>query len=357
MSLAPSLPLFSALTGASIALGRLDQALRNHPLAPAVLHRMRLEAVRQQASSDGYGINMWHLAAAIENLPLRLGDDDRGSAFDAARYTLDQYRWMTDPDFDKEGAVREAEAFLASRDRTGGPVLQAGLALHGWLHEGHSRAPMRAALVRHWRRTFLHNSLPLTGAAALQGDVAWDREIWLPLFLEALAAEAEEGLRILSRMEYAWRQARDHLGTRRRNSRAGAALEAIAGAPLISVTTLAKRLAMAPKNVLVLLGQFAEAGIVVEVTHRRAHRLYGLAGMTPLRGEVALPRRARGGASGVNVAEDDDLGTRSEIDAQSFTPIERWQPDFGDLEAAMQQAEAAIRKAQRRLAQDSAPPA
>jgi|GEM_PF-1260105 len=357
MSFAPSPPLFSALTGASIALGRLDQALRGHPLAPAVLHRMRLEAVRQQAASDGYAINMWHLAAAIENLPLRLGDDDRGGAFDAARYALDQYRWVADPEFDLQGAVQEAEAFLASRDRTAGPVLQAGLALHGWLDKGHSRAPMRAALVRHWRRTLLHSSLPLTGAAALQGDVAWERSVWLPLFPEALAAEAEEGLRILSRMEHAWRQARAHLGTRRRNSRACAALEAIAGAPLISVATLASRLGMAPKNVLVLLSQFVEAGIVIEVTHRRAHRLYGLVGMTSLRDEVALPRRARRGVSGVNVAEDDDLGTRSEIDAQSFTPIERWQPDFGDLEAAMQQADAAIRKAQRRLAQDSAPPA
>jgi len=315
---------------------------------------MRLEAVRQQAASDGYAINMWHLAAAIENLPHLLGDDDRGGTFDAARYALDQYRWVADPAFDQEGTVQKAETFLASRDRTGGPVLQAGMALHSWLDEGHSRPPMRAALVRHWRRTLLHISLPLTGTAALQGDVAWDREIWLPLFLEALAAEAEEGLRILSRMEYAWRQARTHLGTRRRNSRAGAALEAIAGAPLISVATLASRLGMAPKNVLVLLAQFIKSGLVVEVKHRRAHRLYGLVGMTPLRDEVALPRRARRGVSVTTVMDDDVIGQETQIAVPGFTPAERWQPDFSDLEAAMRQADAAIRKAQRWLAQDSA---
>jgi len=350
MSFAPFSPLSSALTGASIALGRLDQALRNHPLAPAVLHRMRLEAVRQQASSDGYAINMWHLAAAIENLPLLLGDEDRGGTFDAARYALDQYRWMADPEFDLQGAVQEAETFLASRDRTGGPVLQAGLALHGWLDQGYQRQPMRSALVRHWRRSILHIPLPMTGTAALQGEVAWDRKIWLPLFLDAITAEAEEGLRILSRLEHAWRQAREHLGTRRRNSRAGAALEAIAGAPLISVATLASHLEMAPKNVLVLLAQFVEAGIVIEVTHRRAHRLYGLSGMTPLRDEVALPRRARRGESVMTVLDNGIIGQETQVTLPGFTPTKRWQPDFGDLEAAMQQADTAIRQAQRKMA-------
>ena len=45
------------------AIARLDQALDGHPLLPAFMYRVRLEAVRRQAAADGQLIDPWHLAA------------------------------------------------------------------------------------------------------------------------------------------------------------------------------------------------------------------------------------------------------------------------------------------------------
>src|SRR4051812_34963835 len=60
-----------ALERASGAMARLDWALNRHPLLPAFLYRVRLEAVRRQAVVDGELIDPWHLAAVIEGLRLR----------------------------------------------------------------------------------------------------------------------------------------------------------------------------------------------------------------------------------------------------------------------------------------------
>src|ERR1019366_1115631 len=60
--------LAGTLESASRAIARLDQALDGHPLLPAFLYRIRLEAVRRQASIDGQLIDPWHLAAVLEGL-------------------------------------------------------------------------------------------------------------------------------------------------------------------------------------------------------------------------------------------------------------------------------------------------
>jgi hypothetical protein len=65
-------------------------------------------------------------------------------------------------------------------------------------------------------------------------------------------------------------------------------------APLVSATTLAGGLGMAVKNGIALLDAFADAEIIVEVTHRSKRRLSGLAGLAPLHDEVA-PRRSEPG--------------------------------------------------------------
>ena len=73
--------------------------------------------------------------------------------------------------------------------------------------------------------------------------------------------------------------------------RAAAALDLLAAAPLLSATTLAAALGMAVQNAAVLLDDFCRSGIAVEVTHRSKRRLFGLAGVTPLRNAVAPPYR------------------------------------------------------------------
>ena len=117
--------LAGALAQAAAALARLDQALAGHPLLPAFLHRARLDAVRRQAAVDGQAIDPWHLAAVLEGFRLRMDGAlriiDRGAILAAARHALDLHQWLVAPDFDQEGAVRQAEQVLARPPRPAPP--------------------------------------------------------------------------------------------------------------------------------------------------------------------------------------------------------------------------------------------
>jgi hypothetical protein len=359
----------AALAQAAAALARLDQALAGHPLTPALLHRARLEAVRRHAAVDGFAIDPWHLAALLEGLRLRMDSSlriiDRGFLFEApsagfpsadadgtlassARHALTQYQWLVTPDFDQEGEIRRAAAALAAAP--GHPLLAAAHASHAWLDIG-GRPPLRAALIRHWmRHGLLRIPVPLTGAAALRPDTPWDPAAWIPEFLHALAAEAADALQLLLDLERAWLSARRAVAGRRRHSRAPAALDRMAVTPLLSATSLAENLGIAVKNAGVLLAQFGAAGIAVEVTHRGKRRLYGLAGVAPLRAAVAPPYRpqpGRGRGRPPTLAADADAPPPPP--PAPLTPLERRAFDTAGLDAAMEFAEAAIRDARRRL--------
>jgi hypothetical protein len=53
----PGSRIADALEHAARAIGRLDALLTRHPLEPAWLWRIRLEAVRRQAAADGRAID------------------------------------------------------------------------------------------------------------------------------------------------------------------------------------------------------------------------------------------------------------------------------------------------------------
>lgn len=170
--------LAGTLERASGSIARLDQVLDGHPLLPAFLYRIRLEAVRRQAAVDGQLIDPWHLAAVLEGLRLRMDHAmriiDRGVVFDAARYALTLHQWLTVPDFDQEGEVKQAEAALATPEARLTPLLSAALGTHAWLDQVRPRPPIRAALVRYWtRHRVLRSPIPLTGAAALSAETSW----------------------------------------------------------------------------------------------------------------------------------------------------------------------------------------
>src|ERR1700689_746656 len=205
--------LAGTLERASRAIARLDQALDGHPLLPAFLYRLRLESVRRQAAVDGLLIDPWHLAAVLEGLRLRMDHAmriiDRGVVFQAARHALPLNQWLTVPDFDQEGEVKQAEAALATPEARLAPLLYAALGTHAWLDQVRPRPPIRAALVRYWtRHRVLRSPIPLTGAAALSAETSWAIDTWIPVFLSALADEAEDGRQLLLDMEYAWFNAR-----------------------------------------------------------------------------------------------------------------------------------------------------
>jgi hypothetical protein len=348
--------LMAALARAATAIARLDQALTAHPLLPAFLYRARLDAVRRAAAVDGNGIDPWHLAAVLEGLRLRMDPDldmlDRGAIFDAARHAFDQYQWLVTPDFDQEGAVREAEKALAAAPGAT-PLLAGAHGFHGWIDQGGDRRAGRAALIRFWtRQNLLHAPIPLIGAAALRADTCWTRTAWVPVFLTALADEAEDGQQLLRTLERAWFTARHAVAGRRATSRAAAAIDILAAAPLVSATSLGRALGMAVKNAAQLLDRFRADGIAIEVTHRSRRRLFGLAELAPLRAGVAPPRRpepgrGRGRPSQPPVA---DAVIEPPPSPPPLTPIERRGFDYAGLDAAMAFADAAMRTARATLA-------
>jgi len=350
------------LERAAAAIARLDQALALHPLAPAFLYRARLDAVRRQAAVDGQVIDPWHLAAILEGLRLRMDGElriiDRGVIFDAARHALLLHQWVTAPDEPQQREIAHAAAALAATP--GPPLFAAARFAHAWLggdgrgDAGGGRAPLRAALIGHWTgHRLLRVPVPLTGAAALRPDTPWAPAAWLPAFLTALADEAADGLQLLLDLERAWLAARRAIGSRRRHSRAAAAVDLLAAAPLISATSLAAGLGMAVKNAARLLEEFCAAGIAVEVTHRSRRRLFGLKGMAPLRDAVVPPPRpqpGRGRGRPPTIPYDAEAPPAPPLD-RPHTPLERRAFDYGDLEQAMAVLDQAIRRTRRALDQ------
>ena len=360
--------LAGALAQAAAALARLDQALAGHPLLPAFLHRARLDAVRRQAAVDGQAIDPWHLAAVLEGFRLRMDGAlriiDRGAILAAARHALDLHQWLVAPDFDQEGAVqRAAQVLAAGRGVRRHPAARrrhrpARLARRRRQHAvatassdggGGARPPIRAALVRFWvTQHLLRAPVPLTGDRALRPDTPWQRDTWMPAFLSALADEAADGLDRLVDLERAWRAARRAVAGRRRHSRAAAAVDLLAAAPLVSASSLAAGLGMAVKNATLLLDDFCAAGIAVEVTHRSKRRLFGLTGLAPLRDVVRPPYRpepGRGRGRPPLVAED----AITVPALPPVPPLDRQPFDYSDLAHWMTQMDQTIRQARRTL--------
>jgi hypothetical protein len=350
--------LAGALEHAAAAFARLDQALANHPLLPAFLYRARLEAVRRQAAVDGQSIDPWHLAAVLEGLKLRMEGAmriiDRGMILEAASYALAQHQWLTAPDFDQEGEVQAAEKSLQMPSALAAPLLTAAQTMHAWLRDGGTRAPFRAALVRYWtKHRLLRAPVPITGPRALGADVPFEPSAWIPIFLDALAEEAADGLQMLLTLERSWFAARGAIGDRRRNSRAILAIDILAAAPVVSATTLAAGLGMAVKNAIALLDDFCAAGLVVEVTHRSKRRLFGLAGLAPLREQVRPPSRPepgrlRGRPPHIRFVADEAEPTLP-FPERPLTPIERKAIDYSDLAHWMAHADRVIRDTRRSI--------
>jgi hypothetical protein len=333
---------------ASAAIARLDQALASHPLQRAFLYRVRLDAVRRQAAVDGRIIDPWHLAAMIEGLRLRMDlaftIAERGQIFEAARHAFSLYQWLTAPDFDAEGAVKAAERTLAEAGKGMHPLLAAAHAMPIWLDAGGIRPAIRTAIVRLWTREKVTRlPLPLTGAAALKPEEQGDEDPWTHRFLHALGEEAADWLQLLIDMERAWLRARAQVADRRRNSRAGMAVDMLAAAPIASASTLAVGLGMAVQNVSALLQDFCRADIAVEVTHRSKRRLYSLANLAPVRDRVAPPRRPEPGRGRGRppIYDQDDLPPEP-VPLPPVSMIERRAFDYSDLEHWMEHLDRTI---------------
>lgn len=355
MSSLSSERLFTPLTRAALALGRLDQRLRHHPLLPAILFRERLEAARVCAGVDGHFVDPWHLAAELEGLKPRIRGEDafeRGSIIDAARAAFTQYQWLARPTAEQTQIIGEAELYLRDEAQSAGALLGAARAYHRWISAGHARAPMRGALVAFWQEAgALGVPLPLVGARAFAPDVPWEHARWIPCFLTCLAEEAEGIEARIVEIERQWRLARSRCGARRRNSRAGAAVDLLAAFPVLSATRLAELLEISLKAAYVILEHFLAEGIVVEVTHRMARRLFALKGFEPLRDAVRLPRRPTPGRrrGRPRLGECETFPKDHEKTKIAPPPVTRPEPldvDYAALEDAIAAADAAMARFQ-----------
>ena len=346
-----------ALVAAAGAVARLDQALGQHPLLPAFLHRFRLDAVRRQAAVDGRAIDPWHLAAVIEGLRPRLPNTriiDNAMVVDAAEQALAMHQWLTWPDFDQEGEVQRAERAFAGCPSDTPSLLNAAQVMHRWLECGEQRAPMRAALVRYWTKTrLLRAPVPLTGVRALNAETAWREDLWTTAFLRAIADEAEHGLSLLFEMETSWLAARAAVVPRRSTSRAPMAIDLMAATPLISATTLARAIGISVKSAIAMLDGFVGDEIAVEVTHRAARRLFGLKALgEEVRRVVRPPYRpepGRGpGRPPIILVELDETPPPP---LPALDPIPRRFPpiDYSRLEEAIAHADQVIRDTRRAL--------
>ena len=201
----------------------------------------------------------------------------------------------------------------------------------------------------------LRAPVPLTGARALRPDTPWQRDVWVPAFLAALADEAADALDLLVTMDRTWRAARRAVSGRRRNSRAAAAVDLLAAAPLVSATSLAAGLGMAVKNATLLLDDFCAAGLAIEVTHRSKRRLFGLTGLAPLRDVVRPPYRpeaGRGRGRPPFVAEE----AITVPALPPVPPLDRQPFDYSDLAHWMTQMDQTIRQTRRALSAVAPPP-
>jgi hypothetical protein len=109
---------------------------------------------------------------------------------------------------------------------------------------------------------------------------------------------------------------------------------------------------MAVKNAIALLDEFHAAGIVVEVTHRSKRRLFGLAGLAPLRDEVRPPRRpepGRGRGRPPNILYVEEVEPPPSPPEKPLTPIDRKAIDYSDLTHWMAHADQVIRNTRRTL--------
>jgi hypothetical protein len=170
---------------------------------------------------------------------------------------------------------------------------------------------------------------------------------WVAAFFDAVAAEAADQIEMMRTLQRGWVAARGKTSQRRRNSRAAQAVDLLAAAPLLSATTLARAIGMSIKCAGELLDQFVTEGIAVEVTHRSARRLFGLAGLAPLRDAVQAPHRPdpqrRRGRPSL------ELAAETVTVQQTMSPLERRSFDYADLDAAMAELDAVIKDTRRTL--------
>jgi hypothetical protein len=287
--------LVLSLERTAMTIGRLDAALFGHPLRTAWVHWTRLEAVRQHSAADGDRIDPHRLAAMLEGLRL---ESDRARDHGALARAFQLYEYLYARDERQETEVTQALEAIRKAGAGRSGLIGVAQGLRDWIMvAGKDRNPIRAAIPIYLHERGLTRDVApiLSGASSLHGHAPAAEGAWLAFFLDDLAREANEGVRLIRTMERAWADAHDRIGERRSSSRLPRAIDLLAAAPLLGPVRLARLLECTTRGAGMMLDELVEVGVAVEVTGRQSRRLYGMRDLAPIRRETAGPKHPHPG--------------------------------------------------------------
>ena len=219
---------------------------------------------------------------------------DAGALQDAARLALDYHRWLAAPDGDAEEQVLVGPGRAR---RAGAPTASRCLMPPGAPGSGSSAAGRARRCAPHWcgagarwacsaprcRSPGRPRSGPTSPGIRRSGSAASCGRSPRRRGRRSTCSSRWSGDGCAARAAVA--------AGRRRTSRTPAAVDLLAAVPLVSATTLAAALEMSVKAACAILDELVRLEVAVEVTHRHSRRLFGLAGLAPLRQAAAPPRR------------------------------------------------------------------
>ena len=276
----------TALEACAFALGRLHAMTEDHPWAAAWRTRSTVDAVLAWALEDSYLLDKPRVLARLAGAPHRAVRDD-GREIAAASWialALELDDSLVRPEHRAE--FERARAWLGySRGRT--PLDAALRGLRRALVRGRcDGAAARCAFAERLQTGGLA-PLPFPALAPARlgrheavGGAAGSREAGYGdravLAVEARAA-AEAAVAGFATLCAGMERLRRRLGPRRRQSRLGDALDALAGAVALSPAGLGRTLGASPRGAAMLLDELVEGDAAIEVTGRRAWTLYTLA--------------------------------------------------------------------------------
>lgn len=331
-----------AAEAAALAIGRLDQALHHHPLRLAWAHRARLRSALAAVALNGWRVDAEVLYARLAGLPIR-HEHDYGAASRALRMAWAIATTCGDKALADDGAdYDDADAGTAedtplrllvsdarllveqmheARERRGAILL--GAADTAWDMRWQTDVEpgvIHAALPAYLAQAGL-TSVPLYGLAAFPARGERDeRDEWTVSFLKALAKAADAERSHLGGLGLAWQGWVQKVESRPRRSTSSlpVLLPLVAQSPALSPVLASKCLGVTVRGSSLLLNELEELGVVIEVTGRRAGRLFVAADLRPdSRGRAPSPS-----ALATKVAARSLDATMSEVDA-ALARVER----------------------------------
>lgn len=276
--------LVGAVEAAAAAIGRLDQALTNHPLRPAWEHRRRIAAAVQASAWDGRAVDPTRLAAMLAGAPVA-SLPEREPEIHAVRFIAYLGLMVEEPVSpyiidDPADYLAEFETdtrlFRQAMD-TAAAVNASALAATAeaaWLARREPDArpgALHAAVPRYLTRRGLSRR-PLTGLAVFPGRQ--DHDPWIRAFIHRLGQAAEAGLAQLNDLTLRYTDGARRIGRRSKNSRLLATFVAALCRPALTPAGVSSLFGVTLPGASKLLGELVALGLLADAVDRGSHRLY-----------------------------------------------------------------------------------